>query len=475
MYAITVKQQDRISNNNANNYNYSFSNTYTEENSLLSVTGYEIQGMIPKGASNIQNLHYFKCRRLGKSAAFLDYQPKVRPRDRILSSLVVSNVPNCRSLKSCLEQRVDGNVFLLKICNKETIIKTMNDTVWANEATEVPTVTTTLVKKNRICAEEISREDRFDEANHDPEDNFAYKLEINSRTKKTLLRKNHQKSTSNHSNHEPHGTRPVRRLVRRLTTLNTDPGSWISSALLPLMVVFAAAACLPSAVDSAKSPTDTFAIGGVFDQGEESHFDAHLSQAVERINRDGALLRGRELQSVAFKTNPGDSFVASKCVCELARRGVAALVGPTSWQVASYVASAAARLHLPHLQTSTGGFRERRSPFSLQLHPAVSQLNRAYHDLIKSHKWKSFAVLYDNDNVFVALKDVLNASLNPPNVLMYPYNPALSFKKMLKDIGSKNIYNIILHLDLTKVPQLFREAEEVNQTTLYHDYIVMGL
>ena len=60
--------------------------------------------------------------------------------------------------------------------------------------------------------------------------------------------------------------------------------------------------------------------------------------------------------------------------------------------------------------------------------------------------------------VFVALKDVLNASLNPPNVLMYPYNPTLSFKKMLKDIGSKNIYNIILHLELTKLPQLFREA-----------------
>lgn len=60
--------------------------------------------------------------------------------------------------------------------------------------------------------------------------------------------------------------------------------------------------------------------------------------------------------------------------------------------------------------------------------------------------------------VFVALKDVLNASLNPPNVLMYPYNPALSFKKMLKDIGSKNIYNIILHLELSKVPQLLREV-----------------
>lgn len=69
-----------------------------------------------------------------------------------------------------------------------------------------------------------------------------------------------------------------------------------------------------------------------------------------------------------------------------------------------------------------------------------------------------FSVSFYSFPVFVALKDVLNASLNPPNVLMYPYNPALSFKKMLKDIGSKNIYNIILHLELTKVPQLFREV-----------------
>ncbi|XP_028969014.1 glutamate receptor ionotropic, kainate 2-like [Galendromus occidentalis] len=247
----------------------------------------------------------------------------------------------------------------------------------------------------------------------------------------------------------------------------------VASTTFLVLLVSALLLSIAAAYADAKS-ADTVTIGGVFDQGEDSGLDVHLTQAVERINQDASILRGHQLKALSFKTNPGDSFVASKCVCELVRQAIAALIGPTSWQVQSYVQSASYRMQIPYLQTSPE-FRERLSPFTLYLHPSVQQLNRAYHDLIQSRKWKSFAVFYDNDNVFVALKDVLNASLNPPNVLMYPYNPALSFKKMLKDIGSKNIYNIILHLELAKLPQLFREAKEVNQTTLYHDYIVTGL
>lgn len=233
-----------------------------------------------------------------------------------------------------------------------------------------------------------------------------------------------------------------------------------------ILIVFAsyAAFALPAVVN----------IGGIFDQGSRSDLGAHFSHAVQRINRDTSILRGTQLHATVYKINPGDSFVASKHVCELAKNKVAAFVGPTSAQVMSYLKSASYRLNIPHFQTNWE-FRERCSPFTLNLYPETSLLNRAYFDLIQSRKWKSFAVLYDNDNVFVALKDVLNASLNPPNVLMYPYNPTLSFKKMLKDIGSKNIYNIVLDLDLAKVPQLLREAEEVNQTTFYHDYIIMGL
>lgn len=53
--------------------------------------------------------------------------------------------------------------------------------------------------------------------------------------------------------------------------------------------------------------------GGVFDQGEDSGLDVHLTQAVDRINQDASILRGHQLKALSFKTNPGDSFVASKC------------------------------------------------------------------------------------------------------------------------------------------------------------------
>ncbi|XP_022662237.1 glutamate receptor ionotropic, kainate 2-like isoform X3 [Varroa destructor] len=519
-------------------YKYGIKKNKTNYQDLLNSQDFDKvtagQRVIPGDrVSNLRNLHRFQCRCLDTRTPFIDYQLEPRSRDHVLSSMVVNSIQTSASsflcpTRSSLEKQIDVNVFLLEIYNTEITTNNHNDLTLKSKAVTTTSTVLNACKNHggmisNICrndSNEVYADDKDgDEQKGGDDDNYSSTtstLDHNSQQlaigKPELLslwrspvwpahmpskaeskylrdpeakprkryRLNRQRSLDvTARNDEPLVC--IRQLIHRLasryvaTSLYTVSGTGMGNALLPLMVVLAAAACLPSAVDGAKSSTDAFAIGGVFDQGENSHLDEHLSRAVERVNRDGALLRGRELQSISFKTNPGDSFVASKCVCELARQGVVALVGPTSWQVATYVASAAARLHVPHLKTSAGGFRERRSPFSLQLHPAVNQLNKAYYDLIKSRKWKSFAVLYDNDNVFVALKDVLNASLNPPNVLMYPYNPALSFKKMLKDIGSKNIYNIILHLELTKVPQLFREAEEVNQTTLYHDYIVMGL
>lgn len=215
-------------------------------------------------------------------------------------------------------------------------------------------------------------------------------------------------------------------------------------------------------------------VGGIFENDNENA-QVSFRYAIHEINKDISVLPRSELLPVVQEVKARDSFSASKAICTFFKQRVSAIIGPTSPAVMSLTKSACTNLNVPHLQT-TWQPASNRNPYTLNLFPDPEVFSRAFVDLIVNKKWKSFTVLYENQQSLILLNGVINSSLSENHrVSLVQVNPKLSFKKMLKDIGFQKQYNIILDIRTESLPQLFREADEVNMMTYYHNYIITSL
>ncbi|KAL3216537.1 hypothetical protein MRX96_051169 [Rhipicephalus microplus] len=111
--------------------------------------------------------------------------------------------------------------------------------------------------------------------------------------------------------------------------------------------------------------------------------------------------------------------------------------------------SACTNLNVPHLQT-TWHPTSNRNPYTLNLFPDPDLFGRAFLDLILNKKWKTFTILYEDQQ-------------------------SCPSKKIMKDIGVTKQYNIIVDIKTSSLPALLREAREVNMMTYYHNYIITSL
>lgn len=71
-----------------------------------------------------------------------------------------------------------------------------------------------------------------------------------------------------------------------------------------------------------------------------------------------------------------------------------ALFGPRSYMVASYVNSMCNALKIPHIEVRMDHFLSDVPTFSINLHPDMHQLSRAYLDVIQYFQWKQVLVIF---------------------------------------------------------------------------------
>lgn len=95
----------------------------------------------------------------------------------------------------------------------------------------------------------------------------------------------------------------------------------------------------------------------------------------------------------------------------MTERGVVAIFGPTPVTNTGIVESICRTMEIPHVQTTwnpSGG------PYHavpvINLYPDPQVLTKVYADLLSEMHWKSFTILYENDDGLVKLQEVLKAS-----------------------------------------------------------------
>lgn len=215
-------------------------------------------------------------------------------------------------------------------------------------------------------------------------------------------------------------------------------------------------------------------IGGLFHPADDNQ-EVAFRYAVEKINADRSILPRSRLSAQIEKISPQDSFHASKRVCHLLRSGVAAIFGPQSPQTASHVQSICDTMEIPHLETRWD-FRLRRESCLVNLYPHPAALSKAYVDLVKAWGWKSFTIIYENNEGLVRLQELLKAH-GPSEfpISVRQLSEGDDYRPLLKQIKNSAESHIVLDCSIEKIYQVLKQAQQIGMMSDYHSYLVTSL
>ncbi|XP_043469345.1 glutamate receptor ionotropic, kainate 2 isoform X3 [Leptopilina heterotoma] len=219
---------------------------------------------------------------------------------------------------------------------------------------------------------------------------------------------------------------------------------------------------------------DIIRIGGLFHPTDDKQ-EVAFRYAVEKINANRDILPKSRLSAQIEQISPQDSFHASKRVCYLLRNGVAAIFGPQSSHTASHVQSICDTMEIPHLETRWD-YRLRRESCLVNLYPHATTLSKAYVDLVKAWGWKSFTIIYENNEGLVRLQELLKAhgpSEFPITVRQLGEGP--NYRELLKQIKNSAESHIVLDCSTEKIYDVLKQAQQIGMMTDYHSYLISSL
>ncbi|XP_057671940.1 glutamate receptor ionotropic, kainate 2 isoform X1 [Diorhabda carinulata] len=234
--------------------------------------------------------------------------------------------------------------------------------------------------------------------------------------------------------------------------------------LLFFVFLFELITCLP----------ETIPIGGLFHPADDKQ-EIAFRYAVEKINNDRSILPRSKLSAQIEKIPPQDSFHASKKVCHLLRNGVAAIFGPQSAHTASHVQSICDTMEIPHLETRWD-YRLRRESCLVNLYPHPTTLSKAYVDLVKAWGWKSFTIIYENNEGLVRLQELLKAH-GPYEfpITVRQLGEASDYRPLLKQIKNSAESHIVLDCSTQRIYDVLKQAQQIGMMSDYHSYLITSL
>lgn len=239
--------------------------------------------------------------------------------------------------------------------------------------------------------------------------------------------------------------------------------------IIPLIALhssFMVDATLPSVVK----------IGGLFENGDET-VEMAFRDAIERINSDETVLPHTHLEAVIEKLERCDSFQASKRVCNLLHQDVAAVFGPQSVETSAHVQSTCDILHMPHMETRWDFKFDPPSNHSINLFPHPITLGNAFRDLIKLKNWKSFAILYEENEALVRMQEILkDPSLHEKRIVVrqFPISTG-EYRTTFKELHKLAIRNVIVDVPREHIYSVLKHAQQVDMLSDYHNYFFSSL
>lgn len=226
--------------------------------------------------------------------------------------------------------------------------------------------------------------------------------------------------------------------------------------------------------DFSSALPETVRIGGLFESNEEPNVEKAFEYAIDRVNSNRNTLGKSKLAAVTEKLIPEDSFHTSKKLCQHLRGGLAGVFGPRSAPSAAHVQSIADTMGIPHIEYRWD-YRTVRPDFSLNLHPHPAVLSRAYLNLIEFWKWKSFTLVYEDNQGLVELQELLKAELIDVKMHVRQLDVNGDHRPLFKEMKKNGESRIVLDCNVDRLPAIFKDANDLGMMTPYHNYLITSL
>ncbi|KAK3931587.1 Glutamate receptor ionotropic, kainate 2 [Frankliniella fusca] len=228
-----------------------------------------------------------------------------------------------------------------------------------------------------------------------------------------------------------------------------------------------------TAEEPARSP-DTLHLAGLFYEDEWQEIMA-FKAAIERVNMDKVVLPDVKLVPVVEVLDSTDGFSLSKKLCALTEQGIAAIFGPSRAENINIVSSISEALEIPHILTQYSAHR-RPTKVRVNIAPDRTSVSKAITDLLDDMAWKTFTVVYEDDEGLFRLQEVLKAHGprdSPITVRRLGEDP--DYRPLLKDILNSTESRIILDVAANRLLDIFRQARQVNMMGDYVSFLVTSL
>jgi len=157
--------------------------------------------------------------------------------------------------------------------------------------------------------------------------------------------------------------------------------------------------------------------------------------------------------------------------------GLAAIFGPASKSTAEHISSVSEALGIPHVETRWN-YRPKSRPLSVNVHPHPAVVGKAYADLIRAMGWKSFIIIYENEESLVRLQEIIKIpkSFTSHRISLWQLDPySNDYRPMLKRIKDTKESNLVLDCAFEKINNVLNQAKEVDLIDDYMNFLITTL
>ncbi|XP_048519157.1 glutamate receptor ionotropic, kainate 2-like [Dendroctonus ponderosae] len=206
--------------------------------------------------------------------------------------------------------------------------------------------------------------------------------------------------------------------------------------------------------------------------------DEYVEETTFAVKNTLKILRAKTTYQVTehiIKLSKESSFEAGQFVCDLIRNGVSAIFGPESPENNEIIQSVAASLQIPYFQNSWNP-QEEAATSVFNLRPNSDALSRALAALVRENDWKTYTVMYENEDSLLRLRETLKQ--RKPNDLSIAFiclGSGPDYRTVLKQIKKTLDTRFILDCKADRILDIFRQAKEVGLLKDYHSYILTDL
>ncbi|KAL3269201.1 hypothetical protein HHI36_008283 [Cryptolaemus montrouzieri] len=176
-----------------------------------------------------------------------------------------------------------------------------------------------------------------------------------------------------------------------------------------------------------------------------------------------------------------DTNIVNKKVCEMAKMegGLAAIFGPSSNITSDMVESVCSTLEIPHIQIHPNS--KRFSQYTtINFYPEPKRLAEGIGTIVKSLHFKSFVLLYDNDDDLVLLQNVVKLEKSDPDetistITLKSLGRGPDYRTVLKGVKDSRENNIILSCGLDTAMKVLDQAGPIGLLEKYYNYFLTSL